>query len=80
MVKNLLSPNLPEDLRPRDNLVLVPQQVFQQLEFPEFEGNLTAIAPDFMRIYIEYQASGGYLLTGITRRGNYALIHKIIFG
>jgi hypothetical protein len=69
MIEDILSPNFAEDLLPRHDLVFIPQQVFQQLEFPEFQANLTAIPPDFMRVPIEYQASGRHLLTGITPRG-----------
>jgi len=80
MVKDIFSPNLPEDLLPGHDPVLVLQKVFKQLKFPEFQAKLPAVPPDFTSIYVEYKARDRQLLTGVTRRGNYALIHKIVFG
>src|ERR1700683_4012333 len=37
MVKDILSPDFAEDLLPRHNAVFITQQIYQQLEFTEFQ-------------------------------------------
>lgn len=38
MIKDILSPNFAEDFLPRDDAVLVAQQIFQQLELSELQA------------------------------------------